>query len=184
MTVKDGHAPDHWIREIHNDVDGATIRNIHCVHPQWVGDRLIVFGVWKEMDLMDVHVMQFPGSVDNLPVLKGSNLSAYHRRRIGRELVSVNVKAILVFRERHDEPGGTFCSASKSSFLRPDVGEVCDTLDRGPVTERGTISAKIIDGFGSPFGPVSTHRETRRRVAPAAGPVTMASTLPAGGNKT
>src|SRR5216683_2863911 len=103
MTVEDGHAPDDWVGEIHDDVDGATYRNVHCVHPQWVRDWLIVFGVRKEMDLMDVHGMQFPAGIDNLPMLERSNFCMHHRSRICRELFTVDVEAILVFREDHSE---------------------------------------------------------------------------------
>src|SRR5258707_9667073 len=31
MAVKDGHAPDDGVGEIHNDVDGTPVRNIHGV---------------------------------------------------------------------------------------------------------------------------------------------------------
>ena len=49
----------------------------------------------------------------------------------------------------------------------------------------GTISASTMAGFGSPSGPVSTQREIRSDAAYSAdGPVTIASSLPAGGNET
>ncbi len=156
MTVEDGHAPDDWVGEIHDDVDGDTHRNVHCVHPQWVRDWLIVFGVRKEMDLMDVHGMQFPAGIDNLPMLE--------RSKVNR--------------------GGTFSSAERSSDFTSGFSEVSRSL--GVVCDRdfATMSAKIIAGFGSPCGPVSTQRETNSVDWVAAGPVTIASTLPAGGNKT
>src|SRR6266700_4853562 len=31
MAVKDGHAPDHGIGEVHNDVDGTAVWDIHGV---------------------------------------------------------------------------------------------------------------------------------------------------------
>jgi len=31
MAVKDGHAPDYRVSEVHNDVDGTTIWNVHGV---------------------------------------------------------------------------------------------------------------------------------------------------------
>src|SRR5467141_1435265 len=55
MAVKDGHAFDHRVGEVHDDVDGTAGRNIHGVQPQRVGVRPVVFGVGQEMDLMDVH---------------------------------------------------------------------------------------------------------------------------------
>ena len=57
MAVKDGQAPDYRVGEVHNEVDGAAIRNIDGVQPHWIGDGLIVFGIVQEMDLMDMHGM-------------------------------------------------------------------------------------------------------------------------------
>ena len=108
MAVKDGHALNHGVGEVHDDVDGTAVWNIHGVQPQWVGDRLIVFGVRQEMDLMDVHGMQFPCGIDNSPMLKRPNLCAHHWSGIGREFFTVDVKAVLVFRERHREPRRRF----------------------------------------------------------------------------
>src|ERR1700757_502404 len=103
MTVEDGHAPDDWVGEIHDDVDGDTHRNVYCVHPQWVCDWFIVFDVRKEMDLMDVHGMQFAAGIDDLPMLESSNFCAHHGSRIWREFFAVDVEAILVFREDDGE---------------------------------------------------------------------------------
>src|SRR5437660_6791571 len=60
MAMKDGHAPDYGVGEVHDDVDGAAVGNIHCVQPHWLGNWPVVFGVRQKMDLMDVHGMQFP----------------------------------------------------------------------------------------------------------------------------
>ena len=51
MAVKDGHALDHRIGEIHDHVNRAAVGDIHGVQPQWVCNRLVVFGVGQEMDL-------------------------------------------------------------------------------------------------------------------------------------
>src|SRR6202008_918814 len=45
VAVKDRHAPDYRVGEVHNDVDGAAIRNVDGVQPHWIGNRLVVFGV-------------------------------------------------------------------------------------------------------------------------------------------
>src|SRR5207253_5654450 len=47
-----------------------------------------------------------------------------------------------------------------------------------------TISARTIAGLESPSGPVSKQRERNAVCESAGGPVTIASTLPAGGTKT
>src|ERR1700686_4166932 len=103
MAVKDGHALNHGVGEVHNDVDRTTVWNVHGVQPQRVGNGLIVFGVRQEMDLMDVHGMQFPTSIDDPPVLISPHLCAHHGSRVRREFLSVDVKTLLVFREYHDE---------------------------------------------------------------------------------
>src|ERR1700692_1856992 len=103
MAVKDGHSSDYRVGEVHNDVDGGTVWNVHGVQPQRVGNWLIVFGVRQEMDLMDVHGMQFPTSIDDPPVLISPHLCSHHRIRVRREFLSVDVKTLLVFREYHDE---------------------------------------------------------------------------------
>jgi hypothetical protein len=70
MAVKDGHAPDYGVGEVHNDVDGTAVWNIHCVQPRRFGNWLAVFGVRQEMHLMNVQGMQFLCRIDNLPMLK------------------------------------------------------------------------------------------------------------------
>src|SRR4029077_17220954 len=70
MAVKDGHASDYGVGEVHNDVDRTAVRNIYGVQPQRGGNRLIVFGVSQEMDLMDMHRMQFTRRIYDPPMLK------------------------------------------------------------------------------------------------------------------
>src|SRR5580700_8449525 len=85
MAVKDRHAPDYGVGEIHDYVDRATIWNIHGVQPQRVGNRLVVFSVRQEMDLMDVHGMQLPCGIDDSPMLIRSDLRPHHGGGIERE---------------------------------------------------------------------------------------------------
>src|SRR5271154_1017463 len=59
MAVKDGHALDHRVGEIHDYVNRAAVGNVYSVQPEWVGNWLVVFGVREEMNLVDVHRMQF-----------------------------------------------------------------------------------------------------------------------------
>ncbi len=103
MAMKDGHALDHGVGEVHDDVDGTAVRNIHGIQPQWVADRQAIFGVGQEMNLMYMHGMQFPCGIDDFPMLICSDPCAHHRSGIERELFSVDVKTFLVFRECHDE---------------------------------------------------------------------------------
>ncbi len=83
--MKDGHALDHWIGEIHDGVDEATVGNIHRVQPESVGNAIAVFGVRQEIHLMDVHDVQSLRCVDNSPMLNRSNFYAHYGTRIGRE---------------------------------------------------------------------------------------------------
>src|SRR5882762_987653 len=128
------------------------------------------------MDLMDMHGMQFTSSIYDPPMLKRPHFCPHHRSVVRRELFAIDVEAALVFRERHRE--------SRRSFLNSGLSELFAALASEFAVDHGTISANTIAGFGSPSGPVSTQREIRRLAVPADGPVTMASSLPAGGNKT
>src|SRR5207249_4949553 len=78
MAMKNGHASDYGVGEVHNDVDRAAVRNIHSVQPHWFGNWPAVFGVRQEMDLMDVHRMQFSRCIDDFPMLIGTYLGAHH----------------------------------------------------------------------------------------------------------
>lgn len=124
VAVKDGHTPDHRIGEVHNDVDGTAVGDIHGVQPHRIGNGSIVLGLRQEMHLMDVHGMQLVRSIDNFPMLIGSDLGAHHRGRIGREFFAVDVKAVLVFREDHGE-------SSRRFFLARQVHSTEIRLDRG-----------------------------------------------------
>src|SRR6267154_6822213 len=101
MAMKNGHTPDYGVGEVHNDVYGTAIRNIDSVQPHWIGNRLIVFSVHQEMDLMDMHRVQFTSGIDDAPMLERPNFCPHHRSVIRRELFSVDIEALLVFRERH-----------------------------------------------------------------------------------
>src|SRR5271156_7183924 len=103
MTVKHGHAADHRVGEIHDDVHGAAGRNIYGVQPQWRGNRLVIFSGRQEMHLMDVNRMELRRGVDNSPMLIAPNLHPDHGSGIGREFFSVDIEAVLVFSESHDE---------------------------------------------------------------------------------
>src|SRR6266849_11006444 len=108
MAVKDRHASDYGVGEIHNDVDRTAVWNIHGVQPQRIGNWSVVLGVSQEMHLMDVHGMQLSSSIDNPPMLICPDLCAHHGSGVRREYFSVDVKALLVFRERHDESRRSF----------------------------------------------------------------------------
>ena len=103
MTVKDGHAPDYRVGEVHNDVDRTAVWNIHGVQPYGAGNRLVVFRISQEVDLMDVHGMQFAGSINDSPMLKRPDLCSHHRSGVTREFFSIDVETPLVFRECNDE---------------------------------------------------------------------------------
>src|SRR5438045_8996980 len=85
----------------------------------------------------------------------------------------------------------TNCGSLVSTRLRTTGEKVAQTGDppsagRGWIFGAGAeaISAKTIAGFESPSGPVSKQRDRKAACESAGGPVTIASTLPAGGSKT
>src|SRR5260370_33547925 len=108
MAMKDGHAPNDRVGEVHNDVDGAAVWNIHGVQPQRIGNWSVVLRVRQEMHLMDMHGMQFSSGIDNLPMLIRADLCAYHSSAIGRELFPVDAKSGLVFPNRAAKPRSRF----------------------------------------------------------------------------
>src|SRR2546429_5921946 len=77
--------------------------------------------VRQEVDLMNVHGMQFPCCIDNPPMLKRPNFCAHHRSGVWREFVSIDVKALLVFGECHDESRRHFLFRSEERR----VGKEC-----------------------------------------------------------
>src|SRR5271167_1639873 len=103
MAMENGHALDHRVGEIHNNVDSAGVRDIHGVQPYRISDRLIVFSKRKKMDLMNVHRMQFARGINNSPMLKGSDLYVQHWVCIGREFLTVYVKTVLVLGKGDDK---------------------------------------------------------------------------------
>src|ERR1700731_3678782 len=97
MAMKDRHSPDNRVSEVHNDVHRSAIGDIHGVQPERIGNWSVILRVRQEMYLMNVHRVQLSGGIDNPPMLIGSDLRAYHRGGIRRELFAVDVKAVLVF---------------------------------------------------------------------------------------
>src|SRR5882672_4006223 len=83
------------------------------VSSHWVGNRLIVFGVGQEMDLMYMHGMQFTSSIYDPPMLKRPHFCPHHRSVVRRELFAIDVEAVLVFRERHRESRRSFFGRRK-----------------------------------------------------------------------
>src|SRR5260370_38143843 len=103
MEKKKGLAFENGVGKINKNIERTAVRDIHGVQPDRFGDWFIVFSIRKKMDLMNVHGMQFSRGIDNSPMLKVSDPYAQHRGCIGREFLAVDVKTLLVFRERHYE---------------------------------------------------------------------------------
>jgi len=84
MAVKDRHTPDHGlVKSMMTSTEppyGTFTVSSHS-GSAW----LVVFGVRQEMDLMDVHGMQFPRIIDNSPMLKTFQLLRAPSDCIGRE---------------------------------------------------------------------------------------------------
>jgi len=46
--MKNGHALDHRVGEIHNHINSAAVRDIHCIQPERIGDGFVVFSKTQE----------------------------------------------------------------------------------------------------------------------------------------
>src|SRR5436309_15974647 len=102
---------------------------------------------------MDVHGMQFAGSIDDSPMLKRPDLCSHHRSGVMREFFSIDVETLLVFRECHDESRRRLFFSSEIQILRSGLRELSRTFSVDLAAGRGTMSANTIAGFGSPSGP-------------------------------
>ena len=69
MTVKEGHAANDWIGEIHDQVHRAFGRHVYRVEPFRLRFWLIVCGVEQEMDLVNVKWMNLMRLIHDSPVL-------------------------------------------------------------------------------------------------------------------
>jgi hypothetical protein len=85
-----------------------NLSNVPGVRPKRVLYRPVVLRVRQEREWMVAQGMAFFGGVHNSPVRIRPHLGAHHRRGVGGQLVPVNTKAPLVFRERHPESSGHF----------------------------------------------------------------------------
>lgn len=101
--MEDTHPFDDGVGEVHDDVDGAADGDVDGVKPDGIGQWAIVFGESEEMDLVDVHGMEFTGGVDDFPVLIGADFHANHGGNVEREFLLVDVEAVFVFSEGGDE---------------------------------------------------------------------------------
>ena len=115
--MKDRHASDYRVGEVHDDIDGAAVRDVDGVQPQRVGDWLIVFCVRQEMNLMDMYGMKFCTRIDDFPVLISAYFCAHHGRGVWREFFSVDVKALFVFCEDHHESRWRFLFLGGPAYM-------------------------------------------------------------------
>src|SRR5882724_1791222 len=103
MAVEHRHALDDWVGEIQHDVDRAVKWNIHGIQPCWMRKRRTVFSVSQKVHLVNVEGMQLGRLVDNPPALIGTHADAGHWISIGRELMVIDVEAVLVLGEGDNE---------------------------------------------------------------------------------
>src|SRR5260370_24455172 len=99
MAMKHRHAANDWIREIHDDICGATSGNVDGIQPRWIRDADTVFLVGKEMRLMDVHRVKLFCGIDNSPVAVGANLCSYPPLRIQSEFLFLYLEALFFLGE-------------------------------------------------------------------------------------
>ena len=63
--MKRGHAMNDWIREIHDDVNGAACGNVDGIQPRWIRDPDTVFlDPQPEINLL---ISSAPGEWDRRP---------------------------------------------------------------------------------------------------------------------
>jgi hypothetical protein len=95
MTVKEGHAANDWIGEIHDQVHRAFGRHVYRVEPFRLRFWLIVCGIEQEMDLVNVKWMNLMRLVHNSPVLIRTDADTGHGRVLGSISLAVNIEACL-----------------------------------------------------------------------------------------
>src|SRR5580693_8516295 len=103
MTMKNGHTLNDGVGKVQDDIDGATVGNVHGVQPRGVRERDAIFCISQEVDLVYVERMQFGGQVDNTPMLISTYTGGCHRTCIHSELAPIDVEAVLVLRKGDNE---------------------------------------------------------------------------------
>ena len=99
MTVKEGHAANDWIGEIHDQVHRAFGRHIYRVEPFRLRFWLIVCGVEQEMDLVNVEWMNLMCLIHDSPVLIRTHADTGHGRVLGTKSLAVNIETLFIFCE-------------------------------------------------------------------------------------
>src|SRR5665213_2232732 len=97
--MKDRHAFDHGVCEIHNYIYRAANRHVHGVQPEEVIYWAAICAVSQKMNLMNMHGVNFACMVDNLPVLISADTHGGHRTCGGFVFPAVDVESILILRE-------------------------------------------------------------------------------------
>jgi len=57
MTMKYRHSLDDWLRQIQDHINGAANGNIYGIQPDLISEWDVIFGVGKEVDLVNVERM-------------------------------------------------------------------------------------------------------------------------------
>src|SRR5690349_20135121 len=97
MTVKEGHAANDWIGEIHDQVHRAIGRHVYRIEPFRLWFWLIVCSVEQEMDLVNVKRMNLMGLIYNLPVLIRTHTDTGHWCVLGSISLAVNIETLFIF---------------------------------------------------------------------------------------
>ncbi len=97
--MKEGHAANDWISEVHDHVHRAFDRHVDRVEPFPLQFGPIVCGTEQEMDLVDVKRMNLMRLIHNSPVLIRAHADTRHWGILGTVLLAVNIEALFVFGE-------------------------------------------------------------------------------------
>ena len=57
VAMEERYTPDNGVRKIHHQIDAPLDWNVHCIQPLGMCNVLIIFGIDKKMNLMDVEGM-------------------------------------------------------------------------------------------------------------------------------
>ena len=99
MTMKERHATNDRICEVHHKIDVAAVGNVHRIEPHWIVYCFSVHGIHQEVNLMDVKWMHFFSLVRYPPVLKRTNIHRQHGTGVHLEFLTIYIEALFVFSE-------------------------------------------------------------------------------------
>ncbi len=95
MTVKERHAPDDRVREVHHQIDASFDWNVHCIQPLWMREGSPIHGISEKVNLVDVKGVDLVRVIHHSPVVKGADGYTRHGRIRRTILLAVDVEPLL-----------------------------------------------------------------------------------------